>query len=140
MVLIVEDEPIMAYGLKVRFEKWGFSQVEIVDNCHMANEYLHSYSPVLILIDVDSSNGDVCLDTAELYHQQFATSVLFLSAFTVRLSPRKLKLISPYKRLSKPCRIDVLRQAVEQMLLITLPLEEGSLEKNNPLHRSARLD
>jgi DNA-binding response OmpR family regulator len=128
-VLIVEDEPIMAYGLKIRFEKWGFDQVEILDNCQAAKDCLQSYSPVLILIDVDSSNGDICLDTAELYQEQFTTSVLFLSALAVRLNPKKLKLITRYKRLTKPCRIHVLRKAVEQMLQITLPLEEGLLEK-----------
>jgi DNA-binding NtrC family response regulator len=119
-VLIVEDEPIMAYGLKVRFEKWGFDKVDIIENFDKVRTRPEEYSFSLAVIN---SNIDG-LEMAQMLQAKSPLAVLFLSTIKVRMNAKKLKTIKQYKRINKPCKIMQLRKVVEHLLSVRLP-EDG---------------
>ncbi|MES2734665.1 MAG: response regulator [Bacteroidota bacterium] len=121
-VLIVEDEPIMAYGLKVRFEKWGFDKVDVVENCDKMMARLDNYTFTLAVLD--TSNDDHSLEMAQMLQAKAPLAVLFLSTMTVRMNAKKLKAIKHYKRINKPCQITQLRQVVEFLLSVRLPEDD----------------
>ena len=120
-VLIVEKETILAQGLKVRFEKWGFDRVECASNIQEACSRLDGQPIALAVLGLDSDTR--WLEPALSFQQQQPHPVLFLSNFNTLSARRQLKPFGRYVRLSKPCHVPELRAAVESLLTIQLPPE-----------------
>ncbi|MBC7923616.1 MAG: response regulator [Ferruginibacter sp.] len=118
-VLIVEDETVLAFGLKVQFDRWGFGRVEIADSGATALEVLRDWVPALLIVNLDLKDG---LETARLIHDQHPVPMLLLSEWLEEAENRvrRLQSMNNYACLRKPCTVEELKLTVEHLLSLRL--------------------
>ena len=116
-VVIVEDEPIVAFDLKRQLTKEDFDVLTICESGEEILEFLRRDVPDVILMDIRLFGDRDGIDTAREINQQYDIPILFLTANTDQETFRRAKLTFPHGFLSKPFRIK------DVVYAITLALE-----------------
>jgi DNA-binding response OmpR family regulator len=118
-ILIVTDEPIFSFGLRVQFQKWGFSRVEITDTSELALQSLRKQAYSLIILDKKFTAVQE-YGILESIAGLMSVPIIQLSALTGRAgtTATNRNANSHHTRLPKPCQIEDLQAAVEHLLHI----------------------
>lgn len=121
-ILIITDEPIFSFGLQVQFNNWRFAQVEIVNNCQLALQGIQDKLPSLTIIDEKLLQERAGSSSLALIARLEATAIIVLGVNEARIRAARgiWEMNQNYTCLSKPCKVEDLRAAVESLLQINL--------------------
>lgn len=130
-ILIVEDEFIVAYDLKIMLTKNGFLVAGIASTTERARQLIEQKKPDWVLLDIILKGTETGIDLAQELHQK-RIPFLFISANTNHTTLEAAKATQPYGFLVKPFRerdlfvmLDIARYryAVERGHIINLAEE-----------------
>jgi DNA-binding response OmpR family regulator len=120
-VLIISDEPIFSFGLRVQFQKWGFSGVEVSLTCEQGLQYLLNQMPSLVIMDEKFLKQPLCGEL-EFIADMMTVPIVLFGAKQKHLwhtdASRQIKYSHTY--LSKPCHITDLQAVVENLLRVNI--------------------
>lgn len=112
-VLIVEDEAVVAEGIKERLQRHQCEVVGIVDAGEAAIENARTLRPELVLMDIRLRGRIDGVDAAVAIQQQLMIPVVFLTAHSDTVTLDRAMRTSPAGYLLKPFREAELLVAVE---------------------------
>jgi DNA-binding LytR/AlgR family response regulator len=115
-VVIVEDEPLVAFDLKKQLEKTGMFVSGIFESGEEVLDSLKKDVPDIILMDVRLYGSLDGIDTAHEINKYHDVPILFLTANTDSSTFNRAKLTFPHAFLSKPFRIHDVLHAIELAL------------------------
>ena len=113
-VLIVEDEPLIAYDLKSEIEADGH---EVVGQCGTAKEAVtlcETLQPDLIVMDIGLLGDESGIEAAREVRDRFGIGSIFVSATLDRVEPTVWNDIQPIALIRKPYRDSALRDAIKK--------------------------
>lgn len=118
-VLIIEDEPIIAFDLAKTVTEMGHTVIGIADTCDRAVELARAKRPGIVLADIQLRDGSSGIDAANEITDAMDVPVVFVTAFPERLLTGEQR--EPTYLITKPFDTDVLRVTISQALLLTPP-------------------
>lgn len=101
-ILIVEDESIIAFKMKVLLEINGYEVVAIARNCVEALSLFMCSSPDLVLMDINLEGEIDGIMTAKQIGHKYNTPVIFVTAICTPDILERAKEVGPYSFLVKP--------------------------------------
>jgi ActR/RegA family two-component response regulator len=120
-LLILTDEPIFSFGLRVQLQKWGFTWVDIIETCQLAIQSIRKQVPVLMVLDEKFIEGQALSHHLILLTELQAIPLILLTTNQdlIRYKKESGEKNNNYIYLSKPCQISDLKVAVETLLHIS---------------------
>lgn len=115
-VIIVEDEPVVAFDLKRQLEKSGLEVTDLFESGEEILAHLNEMVPDIILMDVNLIGSLDGIDTAHEINKKYRIPILFLTANTDRDTFNRAKLTFPHAFLSKPFRLTDVLHAIDLAL------------------------
>ena len=112
-ILIVEDNRIVAEGIKRSLEKLGFGISDILSSGEQALEKISEYNPDLVLMDImlkGEMNGTEATDQIQ---SRFNIPVVYLTAYTDEDVLNRAKKTEPFGYVVKPFEDRELNTAIE---------------------------
>lgn len=113
-VLVVEDEPLIAFDLISEIEA---ERHEVVGQCRSANEAVRlaeTLKPDVVVMDIGLIGDQSGLDAARKIQKDFGISSVFISATLDRVDPSEWKEIEPVALISKPYSDIALSEAIKK--------------------------
>lgn len=111
-VLIVEDEPLIAFDLISAIEADGH---HVIGQCRTAHDAVHmtgNLNPDIVIMDIGLDGPDCGLDAAREIRRRFDIGCVFVSATLDRVDPETWGDIEPVALIRKPYRDQVLTKAI----------------------------
>lgn len=115
-VLIIEDEPVIAFDLASIVTSMGHSVIGIADTRERAVELARAKAPGIVLADIQLRDGSSGIDAARDILEAIDVPVIFVTAFPERLLTGDRK--EPTYLITKPFDSEVLRVTMSQALLL----------------------
>ena len=115
-VLIIEDEPIIAFDLASIVTAMGHSVAAIADTHLQAVALARARRPGIVLADIQLRDGSSGIDAVKDILQAIDVPVIFVTAFPERLLTGECN--EPTYLIAKPFDPDVLQVTISQALLL----------------------
>ncbi len=115
-ILIVEDEGILAIGLKKKLERLGYNISAIASSGEEAIELAAMYGPDLILVDIVLKGDMDGIEAADKIHSTLKVPIIYLTAYSDEDTVKRAKITEPFGYLIKPYNDRELQIAVEVAL------------------------
>ncbi|SFV64840.1 sensory transduction regulatory protein [hydrothermal vent metagenome] len=115
-ILIVEDEALIAKGIKSQLLKMGYKRVAIAINYNQAMLSIKEESPDLILLDVDLKSRHTGLDIGNNKEVLNRIPIIYITSFSDAKTLKEIMKTNPKTYLSKPLRYAELEVAVSLAL------------------------
>ena len=115
-VMIVEDEFIIQYELKIILEGLGHDVVAMASTAKEAIEKTESNSPDIVLMDINLREKMDGIEAAEYINKHFDIPILFITAYSDEKRVEQAKSAHPYGYLIKPVQQRDLKIAIEMGL------------------------
>jgi CheY-like chemotaxis protein len=116
-VLIVEDEPDVAYILTHTVNRLGFSVVGCEDTGERAITIAKNEKPDIVLMDIKLAGELDGIETAEQISKTLKIPVIFVTALTDDQTLERVAVSAPYGFILKPFRDDELRAVIDIALI-----------------------
>lgn len=116
VILIVEDEMLVAADLRYHLTNMGYTIAESLTTGEKAVQWLETNRPDLILMDIQLAGAIDGITAAELICARFNIPVIYLTAFADEETFRRAKLIQTFGYIIKPFSSLDLRTAIEMAL------------------------
>lgn len=113
-VLIVEDEPLIAFDLISEIES---DNHHVIGQCRTATEAVllaEALRPDLIVMDIGLTGRQTGIDAAREIRQRFGIGSVFVSATLDRVDPETWNDIEPIALIRKPYRDRALSRAISK--------------------------
>jgi CheY-like chemotaxis protein len=101
-IMVVEDESIVAMGIKYKLEDLGYVVVGIVATGEAAVETALKTKPDLILMDIVLKGDMDGIEAAQKIHQQQDTPIIYLTAYSDEEVLERARITEPYGYILKP--------------------------------------
>jgi CheY-like chemotaxis protein len=121
--LIVEDETLIAEELKERLERFGFLVIAAVDTAEEGIEIATIERPDLVLMDIRLRGEKDGVQAAAEIRQRVDVPVVYLTAYSDRITLDRAKHTEPYGYVLKPFHERELQVTIE------LAMHRHSLER-----------
>ena len=115
-ILVVEDEGILAIGLKKRLENLGFYVPGIASSGPEAVDMATKFKPDLILMDIVLKGDMDGIEAADMIHSALKIPVIFLTAYSDNETLSRAKITEPSGYILKPFNERELQVAIEVAL------------------------
>ncbi len=115
-ILIVEDDPLIARGLKRRLNNLGYWVVSVVSSGQQAIEAAKDELPDLALMDIMLEGDMDGTEAAAKIHSSLNIPTVFVTAHTEESVLAKAKIAEPFGYLVKPYNERELRSTIEVAL------------------------
>ncbi|MEA2097281.1 MAG: response regulator, partial [Candidatus Cloacimonadota bacterium] len=115
-ILIVEDELIIANGVKVTLEKFGYNIVDIAKTGEAAMQKIEITKPDLVLVDIMLEGKLDGIDITDTIQQVYNIPVIYVTAYSNPRRINKAKLTAPYGYITKPFEDKELYYTIEMAL------------------------
>lgn len=115
-ILIVEDERILALGLKKKLEKLGFKVTDAVSTGENAIESVKNDKPDLILMDIVLKGEMDGIDAAKLIINLHNIPIIYLTAYADDKTIERAVKTYPYGYLMKPYQERELKANIDMAL------------------------
>ena len=125
-VLVVEDESILALGVKSKLEKIGHKTVEIVDSGEKAIAAAKKHHPDIILMDIVLKGDMDGIEAAKVIKTQLDIPVIYVTAYADEDIVKRAKITEPYGYLIKPFRSEELNANIQMALYKHQRCEQNS--------------
>ncbi|MCD4653135.1 response regulator [bacterium] len=123
-ILIVEDETIVAMGIRKTLTSLGYQVTGIASSGIKALQKAEETRPDLVLMDIQLKGGMDGIETAIIIRDNFGFPVIFLTAFADNETLERAKITESYAYLVKPFQKRELNIAIE-MALYKHKMEKG---------------
>ncbi len=127
-ILIVEDDGIVAEGIKMSLRKLGFGVSGIVPSGEQALEKVKEYHPDLVLMDIMLKGEMNGTEAASQIQSQFNIPIVYLTAYTDEDILERAKVTEPFGYIIKPFEDKELNTAIE--IALYKHKMEGELKKS----------
>ncbi len=134
-VLIVEDESIVALGLKRDLTKLGYGVSDIVSTGEDAIVKAGKHQPDLVLMDIRLSGEMDGIESAESIRKKFMIPVVYLTAYADDDTLERAKITEPFGYILKPFDIRSLQSTIE-MGVYKSKIEKEMCVKNAAIESS----
>ncbi len=101
-VMIVEDESIVAMGIKHKLEDLGYRVVGIVATGEAAVETALTTEPDIILMDIVLKGDMDGIEAAQKIHRQLDTPIIYITAYSDEEVLERARITEPYGYILKP--------------------------------------
>jgi PAS domain S-box-containing protein len=115
-LFIVEDEGIVAEGLRLQLESLGYTVKGTAYSGEEAVQLIPADPPDVVLMDIMLAGEMDGIQTADILRQQHQLPVIFLSAYSDRATLDRARIAEPFGYLVKPYREQDLRSTIEMTL------------------------
>ena len=115
-ILIVEDENIVALGIKKMLKNMGYRVPSIASTGEEAINKAEITFPDLILMDIMLKGEMDGIEAADQIHKKMDVPVIYLTAYSNDQIMQKTKPTKPYGYIIKPFEETKLRTTIEQAL------------------------
>ena len=115
-VLIIEDEPMIAFQLKEIIESLGHTMIARATTCEEAVALARQHRPGLILVDIQLADGSSGLDAMDRISEFHLAPSVVITAYPERLLSGQSN--EPAFLIPKPFRADHVRAVISQALLM----------------------
>ena len=102
IILVVEDERLVARDLQATLEDMGYRIPEITDKGELAIEKVAEMKPNLVLMDIRLAGEMDGIEAAEIITNNFNIPVIYITAHADENTLDRAKLTEPYGYLVKP--------------------------------------
>jgi two-component system, sensor histidine kinase PdtaS len=116
IVLVVEDESILAMELQTKLENWGYNVPAIVSSGEEVIKNAERINPDLVLMDIVLKGKVDGIDAAQQIIEKFDIPIIYLTAYGDDLTLQRAKMTEPYGYMLKPFDENELKFAVEMTL------------------------
>ena len=101
-ILIVEDEFIVAFDIKLMVESMNYNVIDTVSSGEDALKIIETNEIDLILMDVYLNDGLNGIDTAIQIRNNFSTPIIYITGSHNPKKHEKIKQTEPYAFIKKP--------------------------------------
>ncbi|HML04814.1 MAG TPA: response regulator [Methanobacterium sp.] len=115
-ILIVEDEKILAMGLKNKLEKLGFEVTGLVSSGSDAIESVKKIQPDLVLMDIVIKGEMDGIDTAKFIVNLYDIPIIYLTAYADDEILERAEKTCPYGYILKPFKDNELKANIKMAL------------------------
>ncbi len=112
-ILIVEDERIIAKGIKQQVQQLGYDVSGLVASGEAAIEHAGEYHPDMALIDIYLAGAMDGIEAAKQLQSRFGIPILYLTALTDNETLQRAKITEPAAYIIKPVQDRELHIAIE---------------------------
>ncbi|MCD6397100.1 MAG: PAS domain S-box protein, partial [Spirochaetaceae bacterium] len=116
LILVVEDEVIIAEDLILRLKKLGYDTVPYATGGMQALSLLEDNKVDLILMDINIKGDIDGIETAKLISEKFLTPIIYLTSLNDDLTISRAKKTAPYGYLSKTSNLNNLYTTIEMAI------------------------
>jgi two-component system, response regulator PdtaR len=127
-ILVVEDEAIVAMGIKEKLEELGHEVVDIVFNGEDAVEKAIKIEPDLILMDIVLKGNMDGIEAASEIRNRLDIPIIYLTAYSDEEILKRARMTEPYGYILKPFNNSELNANIE-MALYKHKEDEKKIEK-----------
>ncbi len=121
-ILIVEDELIIAYDIRLRLNKAGFQNIELASSAEEAIELAAKCKPDFVLMDLTLGEKLDGIDAASSIYNICGAKIVYLSGNTDALDDERIKRTQYFAFLQKP---------IDEAQLFAIITEQCSPEGRN---------
>ena len=138
-ILVVEDERIVATGIRNMLGTLGYSVPAVVDTGEEAIKKAAQMHPDLVLMDIVLKGDMDGIQAAEEIRARFNIPVIYLTAYADEATVQRAKMTAPYGYLLKPFNERELHAAIETALYRHMMEREAtSSAENQELERALK--
>ncbi len=134
-ILIVEDESIVAMGLKQDLKKIGYNVVGIAPSGRQAIKQAEKQDPDLILMDIKLKGKMDGIQAAKKILEQYDMPIIYLTAYGDDKTLQRAKITEPYGYIIKPYKERDLKVSLE-MALYKKQMEKERVIRNSAIEAS----
>jgi CheY-like chemotaxis protein len=116
-ILIVEDEAIIAKGLKMELEEFGYNILKPVAKGEDAVPIAIQENPNLILMDIRLAGGLNGIEAAERIILKKNIPIVFMSGYATEEIKERTQKIKPLAFLEKPVDIYLVKQIINTLIM-----------------------
>jgi DNA-binding NarL/FixJ family response regulator len=114
--MIVEDESIIAFELKISLMKLGYDIVGIANNSSNAIDMALKEKPNLILMDINIKGSTDGIETAKQILKELNVPIIYLTAYANNDTIARASATNNSGYLLKPFVISKLKESIEKAL------------------------
>ncbi len=137
-ILIVEDEKILAMGLKNKLEKLGFKVTGMASSGEEAIESVNQNQPDLVLMDIVLKGEMDGIDTAKFIVNLHNIPIIYLTAYADDKTLERAEKTCPYGYILKPYKDNELKANIKMALFKHNALKEGVMDFEDVYHDVTR--
>ncbi|ODV49153.1 response regulator receiver domain-containing protein [Methanohalophilus euhalobius] len=115
-ILVVEDEMIVAMGIKLKLEEMGYTVCGIVADGQTAINMASHLKPDLILMDIVLKGNIDGIEAAKVIKQKLAPHFIFLTGISDKAILQRVHELKPVGTIMKPFDDSHLRNMIEAAL------------------------
>lgn len=115
-ILIIEDEVILALGLKETLKSFGYIVSSIESTMQGTLKSLEKVIPTLAIVDIKLKGFDNGIDIAKYLWQVKKIPIIFLTSYCDEKTIEKTLSCEPYGYLIKPCKDKELHTTIQTTL------------------------
>ena len=112
-ILIVEDEAIVAMGLRANLETLGHTVVAIASTGEAAEETAIRCDLDLILMDIRLGGDQDGIDVAKRIRTRLPTHIVFITAYADDAAVQRASELEPLGYLVKPVDFELLKEIID---------------------------
>jgi CheY-like chemotaxis protein len=112
-ILVVEDEGILAMGLKRKLETLGYEITGLASTGQEAIEMASSNKPDLVLMDIVLRGNMDGIETAKELIRRYNTALIYITAYSDDDILKRVMLTEPYAYIVKPLRESELKANID---------------------------
>ncbi|OBZ34527.1 CheY-like chemotaxis protein [Methanohalophilus euhalobius] len=112
-IMIVEDENIVAMGIKSKLESLGYSIPCTASSAEDAIRKADLFYPDLVLMDILLKGEDDGIVAGDYIRKNFDIPVIYLTAYTDEDTLERAKLTHPAGYISKPFKVEDIHTNIE---------------------------
>ena len=116
LLLVVEDEPILAAAIKRHLQKTGYKVAATANSGESAINQAEKFRPDLVLMDIKLAGAMNGIEAAQEIFTRLQIPVIYLSAYGDEQTIRRAQEIHPFGYLKKPFSKSELQNAIETAL------------------------
>ena len=135
-ILIVEDELIIAHGIKKALVANGYQVEGMMETSDETINFLEQSSVDLVLMDIHIKGNHDGINTAIIVQEKFFTPVIFLTALSDSQTLNRAKKAAPYGYIVKPFKEADLKSNIEIALYKFQSEIEHRNEPEKEIHTS----
>ena len=115
-ILIVEDEKILAMGLKKKLEKLGYHITDLTSSGAEAIESVKKIQPDLVLMDIVLKGAMDGIETAEFIVNLYDIPIIYLTAYADDEMLARAEKTCPYGYILKPYKDSELKANIKMAI------------------------
>ena len=115
-ILVIEDEYVLAVGLKEELKQFGYNVVSIIDSGEEAIQQIQELSPDIIILDIMLSGEIDGIDSAQKIQSNYDIPIIYLTAYANDDILERAKNTKPFGYLVKPVKREELHATIEMAL------------------------